>query len=62
MKQLIITFKNQPTQIINVWDHETAEDWLKELEPHFRIAGYVYAKEDIVSVTESEFGKKPQKQ
>ena len=57
MKQLIIRLKNQPTQIINVWDHETAEGWLKDLESYFRIAGYIYAKADIVSVTESDFGE-----
>ena len=59
MKQLIITFKRQPTQTINVWDHESPESWLKSLEPYFRIAGYVFSRDDVVSVTESDFGKVP---
>ncbi len=61
MKQFVITFKNQPAQTINVWDHEKPEVWLQDLEEYFRIAGYVFAKADIVSVSESEFGRKPQR-
>ncbi|MBI2816387.1 MAG: hypothetical protein HYX72_05580 [Acidobacteria bacterium] len=57
MKQFTITFKDQTTQTINVWEHETPEGWLKQLEPYFRIAGYVYSRDDVVSVSESEFGK-----
>jgi hypothetical protein len=57
MKQFTIRFKSQPPQTIHVWEHETPEQWLAQVEPYFRIAGYVYSRDDIVSVTESEFGR-----
>jgi hypothetical protein len=57
MKQFTITFKDQPAQTINVWEYETPEEWRAQLEPYFRIAGYVYSRDDVVNVTESDYGK-----
>ena len=56
MKQLHISFQDGSIRTINVWDYQTAEGWWSELQEYFRISGYVYAKEDIVSVQESDFG------